>query len=248
MDAAVVGGPAALSLAAIYDLALAFSRAVSVKEVERVLLAYCEPFGVTSILAGIIPQKIIHPSEQPDYVIFGHWPQEWAVRYFNKQYVRKDPTILHCLTHDRVLHWSEIRYENRPTAQRIMEEAKAFKLRDGLTIPHLTLSGVRIGVSFSGEMLDKSPQAQTQMTVLAHYGVSRALEIRAATWASPVHLTARERECLRWLAEGKTAADVATILGISDKAVEKHLSSTRGKLDALNTLQAAVAATRLGLI
>ena len=43
-------------------------------------------------------------------------------------------------------------------------------------------------------------------------------------------LTAREREVLELMAEGRTNAGIADIFGVSERAVEKHVSSIFGKL------------------
>lgn len=52
-------------------------------------------------------------------------------------------------------------------------------------------------------------------------------------------LTAREREVLTWVAEGKSDWEVATILGISETTVRFHLDNARKKLKAVNRVQAA---------
>lgn len=226
-----------------------YNRAVSLDDVYRVTLGHAARHGATSLLAGIIPDRIIHPSEQPNYVVLGHWPQDWAERYFTRQYVRRDPTILHAATAVEPLFWSDIDHSDAQAgARRIMEEAREFRLIDGITIPQLTIDGLRIGVSFSGEHLDKSPQAVTTLTVLAAYGVTRALQIRATLESAKVRLTRRERECLLWIAEGKTAADTGDILAVTERTVEKHLQSARQKLAALTTTQATANALRLGLL
>jgi LuxR family quorum sensing-dependent transcriptional regulator len=218
-------------LAATYDLMLEFARAMSLEDVQRVLLKHGARYGVSGILAGIIPRRIIHPAEQAGYVILGHWPEEWAARYFNKQYGRVTADILHCAARESHLFWSDIEYPaGDVAARRIMDEAREFRVIDGLTIPQLTLDGHRIGVSFSGDRIDKSPEAVTVLTVLASYGVARALQIRAATIADPVHLTVRERECLRWISEGKTSADAADILNVSVKAIEKPAAKQKMRL------------------
>lgn len=232
-----------------FDLVLSFSRAVSLADVYTVLLKNCTPFGVQHVLAGIIPDRIIRPEEQPDYVVLGIWPHDWANRYFRKQYVRRDPTILHAATQTEPLVWSEIVYENQqPGARRVMDEARDFRLHDGITIPLDTIDGLRIGVSFSGDPIDKSPASVAKLTVLASYAVHRALEIRAMLRSGGVLLSARERECLLWVAEGKTTADIGTILDLSDKSIEHYLASARQKLNAINTAQALTQALRLGLL
>ncbi|SFL87931.1 helix-turn-helix transcriptional regulator [Variovorax sp. OV329] len=55
----------------------------------------------------------------------------------------------------------------------------------------------------------------------------------------PPELTPREREVLRWLAAGKTDADIAWLLGISVRTVHKHLEHMYVKL-GVETRTAAV--------
>ena len=43
-------------------------------------------------------------------------------------------------------------------------------------------------------------------------------------------LTAREAEVLLWVTQGKSNADIATILGMSEKTVKTHLGSVFAKL------------------
>lgn len=231
-----------------FDLMLDFNRAMSLDAVYEVLLRRCAAYGVTSVLAGIIPDRIVKPSEQPRFVVLGRWPEDWAARYFERQYVRRDPTIHHCIGSTVPLLWSALDLDKENPASRIMNEAREFRLTDGITIPQLTLDGVRIGVSFAGDRIDKSPHAIITLTVLASYAVARALQLRADTIDGAVPLSPRERECLRWVSEGKTAPDVALLIGVHCKTVEKHLATVRKKLGALNTPQAVAQGMRLGLL
>jgi LuxR family transcriptional regulator len=61
-------------------------------------------------------------------------------------------------------------------------------------------------------------------------------------------LTARQREVLEWSADGKTVADIATILGVSAAVVEKHLRLAREALNVETTAQAVAKATLMNLI
>ena len=56
-------------------------------------------------------------------------------------------------------------------------------------------------------------------------------------------LTPRQREVLEWVADGKTAADIATIMGLTVATVEKHLRLTRDALDVETTAQAVLKAS-----
>ena len=58
-------------------------------------------------------------------------------------------------------------------------------------------------------------------------------------------LTPRQREVLEWVAHGKTAADIALIMGISAPTVEKHLRLARETLGVETTAHAVVKAAAL---
>jgi DNA-binding CsgD family transcriptional regulator len=58
-------------------------------------------------------------------------------------------------------------------------------------------------------------------------------------------LTSREQEILRWVAAGKSDRQIASILGVSHRTVQKHLEHTYAKLDVENRTAAAMRALRL---
>jgi DNA-binding CsgD family transcriptional regulator len=61
-------------------------------------------------------------------------------------------------------------------------------------------------------------------------------------------LTRRESEALEWTLRGKTAWEVAQILGISERTAIKFLQNAMKKFDVRSKHQAALAALQLGLI
>jgi DNA-binding CsgD family transcriptional regulator len=65
----------------------------------------------------------------------------------------------------------------------------------------------------------------------------------SAELSSAFGLTTREGEVLSWLAKGKTNRDIAQILGLSPRTVDKHLEQIYAKLGVENrTAAAAIAA------
>lgn len=89
--------------------------------------------------------------------------------------------------------------------------------------------------------------ANAKLIVRTPQGTNRRLliigeEMQRTTAA---RLTPREREVLHWLAEGKSNATIATILGIAPGTVKQHVESILGKLGVENrTAAAAVARER----
>jgi DNA-binding NarL/FixJ family response regulator len=64
-----------------------------------------------------------------------------------------------------------------------------------------------------------------------------------AEFSSELGLTTREGEVLAWLAKGKTNRDIAQILGLSPRTVDKHLEQIYAKLGVENRTAAAAIAT-----
>jgi DNA-binding NarL/FixJ family response regulator len=64
-----------------------------------------------------------------------------------------------------------------------------------------------------------------------------------AEFSSEFRLTTREGEVLSWLSKGKTNRDIAQILGLSPRTVDKHLEQIYAKLGVENRTAAAAIAT-----
>ena len=55
-------------------------------------------------------------------------------------------------------------------------------------------------------------------------------------------LTNRQREALGWVSDGKTTQDIATLMGLTQATVEKHLRLARKVLGVETTAQAVIRA------
>ncbi len=53
---------------------------------------------------------------------------------------------------------------------------------------------------------------------------------------------------LRWTADGKTSAEIAEIMAVSERTVNFHVNSAVSKLGASNKTSAVVRAAMLGLM
>lgn len=63
-----------------------------------------------------------------------------------------------------------------------------------------------------------------------------------------INLSKRERECLLYIVHGKTAKDIAKILGISNRTVESYIEHLKKKLHSLNKAHLIDNAIKSGLI
>ncbi|SPP98014.1 response regulator transcription factor [Bradyrhizobium vignae] len=63
-----------------------------------------------------------------------------------------------------------------------------------------------------------------------------------------VVLSERERECLRWIEQGKSSWEIGVILNVSENTVNFHVKNAMRKLETTSRTQSVVKARRLGLI
>jgi LuxR family quorum sensing-dependent transcriptional regulator len=61
-------------------------------------------------------------------------------------------------------------------------------------------------------------------------------------------LTSREKEVLRWAANGKSAWEIGEILDIAKRTVDEHVQTAIRKLSAANRTHAVALALRDGII
>jgi len=88
------------------------------------------------------------------------------------------------------------------------------------------------------------------LQLFAVHALDAAMRVLVPSEASPElpSLTPRELEALRWTMEGKTAWEVGSILGITERTAVLHLNNAMRKLGCVNKHQAVLKALRLGMI
>ena len=87
-----------------------------------------------------------------------------------------------------------------------------------------------------------------ELQVLAGYFHQHIMRIHGHDAAKEILISARELDCLKWMAAGKTAWEASVILGISERTVRFHLNAAREKLDCMTTTQAVAKAVSQQLI
>ena len=86
------------------------------------------------------------------------------------------------------------------------------------------------------------------MRILASYFHHHILRLQGDETEAEILISARELDCLKWTAAGKSAWEASVILGISERTVRFHLNSAREKLKCATTTQAVAKAVSRQLI
>jgi DNA-binding CsgD family transcriptional regulator len=96
--------------------------------------------------------------------------------------------------------------------------------------------------------LDGSGVMLQECRILANYLHGHVLRMNGHDAQQELLMSAKELDCLKWTAAGKTALEASIILGISERTVRFHLNAAREKLDCVTTTQAVAKAVAHHLI
>lgn len=210
-------------------------------------------YGYTRFLQG---RGIGDPA---DAVFLTTASPEYATRYFNGGFFARTPAFKWAQANTGACTWKWVRAAME-AGQLSADELAALRQNAAM--------GVLAGITIS--FPEASARAKGAMGLIAdpdlteadveHLFATQGIALQAVAQVMhlklvqmPFHarkraLTARQREVLEWVAAGKTAQDVATVMAISLAMVEKHTRLAREALDADTTAQAVAKATLLNLI
>jgi len=190
---------------------------------------------------------------EPKTIMLNNYPQAWQKRYVEQRYVKVDPTVKHCMTSLQPLVWSS-QSANTQAEKDFWEEARSYGLNVGWAQSSRDFIGTRGMLTLarsSDQLSEKEQKAQyTNMywlTQTVHSSIAKIVNDVEFSQFN-LYLTSREKEALRWTAEGKTSAEIAQILGVTERTVNFHLCNSMQKLNVNNKISAAIRAIMLGLL
>lgn len=189
------------------------------------------------------------PAAAPRIAITTNYPPAWQARYVEAQYIKRDPSILESSKSIRPLVWSDSLFEPVPS---LWAEAQEHGLRIGCAQFLYDGQGNRgmlslargQGAITNAELAEKDEHIHW-LAVLVHEHHSRQ---QPPSCISKIVLTEREKDILRWAADGKTAIEIAEILPISVNTVKFHFKNIIQKLSAPNKTAAVLRAAMYGLL
>ncbi|AYD00644.1 LuxR family transcriptional regulator [Neorhizobium sp. NCHU2750] len=195
--------------------------------------------------------RIPLPHETLDkHFIMNGWPDGWYERYLQHNFFRHDPIVSLSRSSDDLILWSEaiLNYPLSPKAMQVMQEAAAFGLVDGITIPIASHLGFSTLLSLAGGPLSLSPAQRSLLHVLANSIHSRLLDLDTSHLrpSLQIELTRRESECLSWCLAGYSDRQISELTHSSPRTIQNHLSNIQRKLGVRNRPQMVAEAFRHG--
>ncbi len=184
-----------------------------------------------------------HPEVRRDDRRWGAtWPIHWYRRYIEQNHLAHDPVIARLNRSPAPVRWSETHAEAGRKGRRVLEEAAEFGLKDGLALA-VPGEGVLGAISIGTRHYDLSSHQRAGLQLAAYYLHARVVALRAGDRRRAMpRLTPRERECLKWVAAGKTDWEIAQILNISEQTAHSYVQNALIKLGARTRAQAVALA------
>lgn len=210
------------------DLVTEFAYARSFDELQQALAITSRELGFDHFALSL---ELRAAECQTPSVLLHDYPQEWARVYTGFDLAGQDPVRRAGDRSFTGFCWQQIEQFVPLTRgdRQMLAVGRECGIADGYTIPrHLP------GLAHGSCTFAVRPDNQVPRDMLTAAEIAGALALAAAfnlsgsarPGAVPV-LSDRQRECVLWMARGKTAAETAIILGISLETVNQHLKMSR---------------------
>lgn len=191
------------------------------------------------------------PVLHPKGLSLSNYPALWQENYYDRKYIEIDPVIQRVMPANASLIWDLDSYSATPE---LRDELRAQGIICGLTQSFHIGAGITSlftiassSQQMNSELVKSKKDLLGQFAQAAYAGISKFFLSELAP-DQGVDLTIREKEVLRWTADGKTAFEISKILNVATRTINFHLSNVIIKLNAANKTQAAVKAVAFGLI
>lgn len=217
----------------------------TVFDIKQILRATCETYGFKHFILAQIPHSENEKLTIGSIAITNNWPMELLGHYdvmgrteceFIVNIGRKK---LAPLIED--IPFASLSDEHGSLLKSYNFERNAyFPINNGDGLHLLVLTGTK-NVTLSDEDL-------ANIHLFAAKLVEKTLEIIPGKHVIDSNISQRENEVLQWIAEGKTSAEIATIMTLSEHTVNHYAMLAVQKLECVNRTQAVVRSIRLGLI
>jgi DNA-binding CsgD family transcriptional regulator len=230
-----------------------FTSVLQVKSREELLsevVGFTRRLGFETVTAMCVIDNF---RGQPQFVWVDNAPRAYteSAQYSSGQ---RDPVMHHCKTLSVPIIWNQDTYVEAGEGER-WEHQALFGYSAGIALALHMPEGRHfvLGVDRDQALPNSSSEVTRIVADLQLFAVhAQDAAMRILTPPVPQldfpNLTPREMESLRWTMEGKTAWELGSILGISERTAVLHINNATHKLGCVNKHQAVLKALRLGLI
>jgi len=189
-----------------------------------------------------------------DFVVVDNTPQEWRGAFNDPRAMQRDPVMQHCKRQSLPIIWDQGTYTSQGQGE-LWEEQARYGYQTGIAMALHLPEGKHFMLGVDRDRALPSDRHEltrvvADLQLFAVHALDAAMRVLVPGDAAldVPSLTPRELEAMRWTMDGKTAWEVGSILGITERTAVLHLNNAMRKLGCVNKHQAVLKALRLGLI
>ncbi|MEM9431267.1 MAG: LuxR family transcriptional regulator [Pseudomonadota bacterium] len=219
----------------------------SLEEVQTLIVDLRDELGVAHVVYHVVG------GTGREYGAFTYDP-DWVEQYKTEEMLRYDPVVLEAGRRFHPLDWKRLDWTNKKARRVLTEAIDSGVGKQGLSFPIRGVGGQFAMFSVTSYDTDQNwdkfiGERGQELLIGAHYVHDRVStlmegEIGIETKA----LSPRERDALALLAAGRSRAEAAEKLNISEHTFRVYIDTARHKLGAVNTVHAVAKAVSSGLI
>jgi DNA-binding CsgD family transcriptional regulator len=224
----------------------------SVDGLQSICGRFCELVEIEYFLFGVCEATSL---SSPKISTISNYPSEWFKTYFQQDMQKDDPVVRYCFANTAPIRWNKLMNMREYVTlggEQIMAEAQRYGLLDGLSVPIKAPSGeialFSLATSTADRLDERLSNALLQAIPFSNFLFEHYMRLQCDPASRHQLLTEREKECLFWACEGKTAWEMSKIINVSERTVIFHLTSATKKLGAANRQHAVAKAIMYGLV
>lgn len=190
-------------------------------------------------------------NQKAGHGIFRNYPDDWMSYYVENSYEDVDPVRQYLMRSDQAFEWDTLDKRMPLTKQqlKLMNQASETGLTKGIGLGIHCSKHEVVGMGFaSTENIKVSKTHLSWIQALSQQFHTVYTALNTTQNNEYICLSARQKEILCWTAEGKSAIDIADILGISDRTVRQHREVICKKLNCYNMVVAVTKAIHKNII
>jgi len=190
------------------------------------------------------------PFTRPKYTIMGTYSPAFIDHYLQQNYFSIDPILKKATGRVCDIIWNDALFADCPE---LLHSLRDHGMKSGRTLSTVTANRISgfLSLARGTERVNgwSEDELSARLNFLMELTIATLVRLEdPAMVGLDLRLSRREREIIQWTGEGKTSAEIAIILSISENTVNFHQKNMQKKLNAANKTQIASYAAALGLI
>ena len=217
------------------------------RELDVVFSGYLARLGIDMFAFSYVH----HQNDIGGHAVLSNYPGDWLDHYVSHNYITFDPIYRIAWEKSGIFDWASISKTHSLSKDeaRVMNEARDAGLKAGAAASIHLGYGNLIGFGFASR--DRHSFGRDHLSQL--YAMAGQFQLVYTSLlpnseGPKVRLSTRQKEALRWISTGKTRADIADIMGITEDTVDDHLRQIFRKLGCNDKVVAVLRAVQLGAI